>query len=110
MELRRTMIRTVLTLHVDPARVDEVVHFYRERDVLKFSLDHSDAVASELSVAADGSGEILVTALWPDAEAYQGWLDNPWRRASSGDLAELLRDADVGAGRVFEIDHDVRKP
>jgi hypothetical protein len=104
------MIRTLLTLRVDPTKVDDVLEYYRRRDVLQFSLDHSDAVASEISVAADGSGEILVTALWPDAAAYQGWIDNPWRASSNVDLAELLRDAEVGAGRIFEIDHDVRKP
>jgi hypothetical protein len=104
------MIRTLLTLRVDPSRVDDVLTYYRERDVLQYSLDHSDAVASEISVSADGTGEMLVTALWPDAQAYQGWIDNPWRDASNVHLAELLRDAEVGAGRVFEIDHDVRKP
>ena len=66
------MIRTMLTLHVDPTKVADVIDYYRRRDVLQFSLDHSDAVASEISVATDGSGEILVTALWPDADAYQG--------------------------------------
>ena len=104
------MIRTVLTLRVDPSRVDDVVTYYRERDVLQYSLDHSDAVASEISVALDGTGEILVTALWPDASAYQGWIDNPWRESSNVQLAELLRDAEVGVGRIFEIDHEVRKP
>jgi hypothetical protein len=104
------VIRTLLTLRVEPSKVAEVLGYYRERDVLQFSLDHSDAVASEISVSADGSGEMLVTAVWPDAAAYQAWIDNPWRASSNVDLAQLLRDAEVGAGRVFEIDHDVRKP
>ena len=104
------MIRTVLTLRVDPSRIADVIAYYQEHDVLRYSLDHSDAVASELSVAADGSGEIMVTALWPDADAYQAWIDNPWREASNERLADLLRDAEVGAGRIFDIDHDVRKP
>ncbi|MEU6540710.1 hypothetical protein [Streptomyces sp. NPDC047000] len=103
------MIRTMLTLRVDPTRTREVLDYYREHDVLRYSLDHSAAVASEISVAADGSGEILVTALWPDENAYQGWIDNPWRESSNERLRELLRDAEVGAGRIFEIDHDVRK-
>ena len=104
------MVRTLLMLRVEPSRVESVLGYYREREVLQYSLDHSDAVSSEISVAADGSGEILVTALWPDAEAYQGWIDNPWRDASSVDLAKLLRNAEVGAGRIFDIDHEVRKP
>ena len=104
------MIRTVLTLRVDPSRVDQVITYYRDRDVLQYSLDHSDALTSEISVASDGSGEILVTALWPDAAAYQGWIDNPWRDRSNVQLVELLRDAEVGVGRMYEIDHEVRKP
>jgi hypothetical protein len=104
------MIRTLLTLRLDPEKIPAVLELYRADDILQYSLDHSDAVASEISVAADGSGEILVTALWPDAAAYQGWLDNPWRAGSSAKLGELLRDAEVGAGRIFDIDHDVRKP
>jgi hypothetical protein len=102
------VIRTMLTLKVDPTRIGEVLDYYRAHDVLQYSLDHSDAVASEISVAADGSGEILVTALWPDADAYQGWIDNPWRERSNERLGALLRDAEIGPGRVFEIDHDVR--
>jgi hypothetical protein len=104
------MIRTLLTLKVDPERIAPVLELYRTDDILQYSLDHSDAVASEISVAADGSGEILVTAVWPDAAAYQGWLDNPWRAGSSSTLAALLTDAEVGVGRIFDIDHDVRKP
>jgi quinol monooxygenase YgiN len=104
------MIRTLLTLRLEPAKISEVLDLYRADDILQYSLDHSDAVASEISVAADGSGEILVTAVWPDAAAYQGWLDNPWRAQSGVKLRELLRDAEVGEGRIFDIDHDVRKP
>jgi hypothetical protein len=103
------VIRTMLTLRVDPAKIGEVLAYYREYDVLQYSLDHSAALASEISVAADSSGDILVTALWPDARAYQDWIDTPWRDSSNERLRELLRDAEVGAGRVFEVDHDVRK-
>jgi hypothetical protein len=103
------MIRTLLTLRLAPEKVPDVLELYRSDDILQYSLDHSEALTSEISVAADGSGEVLVTALWPDSSAYQGWLDNPWRAGSSAKLSELLRDAEVGAGRIFEIDHDVRK-
>lgn len=104
------MIRTVLTLRVDPARVADVLAMYRDEDILQFSLDHSEALSSELSIAADGSGEMIVTALWPNAAAYDGWLNHPSRQDSAPRLAQLLAGAaQVGAGRIFEVNHAVSK-
>jgi hypothetical protein len=103
------MIRTVLTLHASPEHVDDIVEVYRRADILQYSLDHSDALRSELSVAVDGRGTVLVTAVWPSVEAYQGWLDNPWRANSSQVLKDLLEGVEVGAGAVFEILQSVEK-
>ncbi len=103
------MIRTVLTLHLDPSRVNDVLAMYREEDILQFSLDHSDATASEISVADDGSGDVMITAVWPDQAAYDAWLNHPYRQESAPRLAELLHDAAVGAGRTFRIHHSVTK-
>jgi hypothetical protein len=103
------MIRTVLTLGVSPHRVNEVVEIYREAKILQYSLDHSEALASELSVALDGSGDVMVTALWPSAASYHSWLDNPWRANSSDELCKLLSEGEVGAGVLFEIVQSVVK-
>ena len=103
------MIRTLLSLKVEPDRVDDVLRMYRAEDILRFSLEHSDALASEISVAADGSGDIMITALWPDAVAYDRWLNHPYRQESAPRLANLLKNAQVGAGRVFSIHHAVSK-
>lgn len=102
------MIRTVLTLDVDPARVADVIEMYRAEDILQDSLDHSDALSSELSVATEIPGRVMVTALWPDAASYQAWLDNPWRRESSVRLGALLAGA-VGSGALFEVIQSVVK-
>jgi hypothetical protein len=103
------MIRTVLTLRVSGERVNEVVEYYREANILQYSLDHSEALRSELSVALDGSNVVLVTAVWPSIEAYQGWLDNPWRANSGDELKKLLVNGEVGAGTLFEIMELVEK-
>ena len=103
------MIRTVLTLKAAPEHVQEVLALYKKEAILQYSLDHSDAIGSEISVATDGSGTILVTALWPDQAAYDGWLQNPWRTESNARLAELLKNASVGTGQTYEIDHSVEK-
>lgn len=103
------MIRTMLTLDVRPESVGTVLELYKSRDILQYSLDHSDALASEISVATDGSNEVLVTAVWPDAAAYDGWLNNPNRERTAPGLADLLKESTVGIGRIFEIDHSVSK-
>ncbi|WZH38316.1 MAG: hypothetical protein PIR02_06515 [Microbacterium enclense] len=101
------MIRSVLSLRPPRERVGEVLEVYRAEEILQFSLDNSRAVASEISVATDGSGEVMVTALWPDLDAYQEWLDHP-RRQRAG-LVAILDGVEVGSARLFEIDHAVRK-
>jgi hypothetical protein len=101
------MIRTLLTLTAAPEHIPEVLALYENEDILQYSLDHSDAIASEISVATDGSGLILVTALWPDQAAYDGWVGNPWRAESNKRLAAILEHATVGIGQSFEIKHSV---
>ncbi|MBF0817283.1 antibiotic biosynthesis monooxygenase family protein [Microbacterium paludicola] len=102
------MIRTVLPLRVHPSKVEAVLELYRRKEILQFSADHADLVHTEISVAADGSGDMIVTAVWPSAEAYQGWLDHPWRAEAGDELNELLADAEVGVGRIYVIDHEAR--
>ncbi|PSL38361.1 hypothetical protein CLV49_1982 [Labedella gwakjiensis] len=99
------MIRSILSLYPAPERVADVLEVYRDADILQFSLDQSRAVASEISVAVDGSGEIVVTALWPDPAAYQEWLDHPRRRNER--LVAILAGVEVGSARLFEVDHSV---
>jgi hypothetical protein len=99
------MIRSILSLYPAPDRVDDVLAVYRDADILQYSLDESRAVASEISVAIDGSGEMLVTALWPDPEAYQEWLDHPNRRNER--LVAVLDGVEVGSARLFAVDHAV---
>lgn len=103
------MIRTVLTFQPDPAAQKSILEYYRREQILQTSLELTRALASEISVATDGTGEILVTALWPDEAAYQEWLDHPARSNSEPELSALLRGAEVGAGKTFHIDHDVSK-
>ena len=103
------MIRTVLTLRMAPERVAEVVELYRRQDILQHSLDLTEALRSELSIATSGSGVVMVTAVWPSIEAYQAWLDNPSRRESSDRLNALLDGASVGSGATFSIIQSVSK-
>jgi quinol monooxygenase YgiN len=103
------MIRTVLTLRVAPERVAEVVEMYKQQDILQHSLDLTEALRSELSVATDGSGVVMVTAVWPSVEAYQAWLDNPRRHESNDRLNTVLRSGRVASGETFSIVQSVSK-
>lgn len=103
------MIRTVLTLSVAPERVAEVVEMFKQQDILQHSLDLTEALRSELSVATDGSGVVMVTAVWPSVEAYQAWLDNPRRHESNDRLNTVLRGGRVASGETFSIVQSVSK-
>ena len=88
-----SVIRSVLYLEPKDGDYDAVVDFYRREDVLGRALRQPGCLGSELQVPTSGSGPILVTALWTDPEAYEGWVSSPVRAAGS---AELCR---AGAGR-----------
>ena len=45
---------------------------------------------------------LLVTALWEDRRAYDGWLANPWREESTAALAGLVE------GEMRGVVYDVR--
>lgn len=103
------MIRSVLTLRATPEEVESIFEIYRAEQILQESLNLTRAVASEISAAVDGSGEIIVTALWPDEAAYQEWLDHPNRGRTGPALQELLADSEIGVGRLYRVDHGVSK-
>ena len=101
------MIRSLLTLHPLQGDSAAVIGLYRTEQILQESLDLTRAISSEISVAIDGSHEILVSAVWPDEAAYQEWLDHPRRGRTGPELRALLRDAEIGTARLFRIDHTV---
>jgi hypothetical protein len=107
--VRDLMIRSVLTLHTSPEQADSVLKLYRREQILQESLDLTRAVSSEIATAIDGSGEIIVTAVWPDEAAYQEWLDHPNRGRTAPELSALLADARIGIGRLYEVDHRVSR-
>lgn len=109
-EVTHEMIRTVLTLRsTSDAQAESILELYRAEQILQESLDLTRALASEISVATDGSGEVLVTAVWPDEAAYQEWIDHPNRGRAAPELETILAGAEIGVGKTFRIDHSVSK-
>jgi heme-degrading monooxygenase HmoA len=98
------MIRTVLYLQPRAEDGQAIVEFYRRNGVLERACRQDGCLGAELQLPSSGTGPVLVTALWRDAEAYQGWLDNPWRTANGDELAALVADFDGGVrGELYEL-------
>lgn len=103
------MIRSVLYLRPRAGRSAEIVEFYRRHRVLDRAGRQDGCLGAELQVPLHGDGDVLVTALWRDADAYQGWLDNPDRSLNAEQLAELVQDFHSGvSGETYEVVLDER--
>ena len=103
------MIRSVLTLRTTPENAERILELYRRESILQESLDLTRQISSDIAVAADGSGEVIVTAEWPDEAGYQEWLDHPQRSRTAPELSALLAYAEIGVGRLFRVDHGVKR-
>jgi quinol monooxygenase YgiN len=96
------MVRSVLALRAKPGRRDEVVALFERLEVLREAGAVPGFVSAELQVAADSPDDLLVTATWESAAAYDGWLESPVRERMRPALEELL-DESPAAGRVYDI-------
>jgi quinol monooxygenase YgiN len=82
-----------------------LVDYYRRAGVLERARRQDGCLGAALQVPRDGSGPVLVTALWRDAEAYEGWVANPSRQQDAEVLAGLVEE-DMRAG-VRGVMYDV---
>jgi heme-degrading monooxygenase HmoA len=102
------MIRTVLFLNPQNGASDPVVDYFERENVLERSAQIEGFLASELLVPLTG-GPLLVTAAWNSPEAYQRWVENPWRAESNAALSSLL-DQELQAGTkgaLYRLAHGV---
>ncbi len=102
------MVRSVLYVRPRSGNADAVVEYYRQQRVLETALEQPGCLAAEIQVPSDAEEPLLVTALWESGKAYQGWIDNPVRRAFAADLEGLVEEdlANVRGG-VYEVAHAV---
>jgi len=101
----RQVIRSVLYLEPKDGDYDAVVGFFRREDVLGRALSQRGCLGGELHVPTNGSGPILVTALWESEDAYQGWVTSPVRMDTAEPLSRLLRsDLDASTrGETYTV-------
>jgi heme-degrading monooxygenase HmoA len=98
------VIRSVLYLTPRDRHGRAIVDFYRRHRVLETAAEQDGCLGAELQLPAAGHGDVLVTALWRDAGAYQGWLDNPFRSRNADELAQLVEGFDEGVrGSLYEV-------
>lgn len=104
------MIRTVIYLQPRDGDEQGVIDYFLAQQVLEHSAQVDGFIASELFRPRSG-GPMMVTATWDSPEAYQRWLDHPWRAESNIRINEVLDDQiDVGTkGDVYELIHRVEK-
>ncbi|PID98258.1 MAG: hypothetical protein CSA83_01650 [Actinomycetales bacterium] len=88
---------------MEPDRVPKILELFRKEDILQESYDKTRQIRSDIAVATDGSGQVIVTADWPDETGYQEWLDHPDRLRTAPKLEQILAGADIGVGRLYQI-------
>lgn len=99
------MIRSVLPLRSAPSRGAALEKFYADHRVLERARAFAGCRDAVLLRPTDGDlAGYLVIADWETASDYQRWVDDPWRAALSGQLADLLDPGDDSiVGRLFEF-------
>lgn len=108
MENARRPARSVLFLQPKPGMRQALVDVFRRIDIPGHALQQAGCLSVEIQVPPDEDGPVLVTALWVDRAAYDGWLANPWRDFSGSELAPFLDGESVGvAYDIVLADGDV---
>lgn len=92
------MIRSVLKLRTAPGRADALEDFYARHGILERA-QQFEGCHDAMLLRSNGEGAVthLVVADWDSAADYRRWVDDPWRAAVSGQLADLL---DTGTGET----------
>jgi heme-degrading monooxygenase HmoA len=95
------LTRSVLYVHAIEGRREELVDRWTAIGTVDKSLQQEGCLSVELQVPQEDTSPILVTALWATRDAYQGWLDNPWRHEATRELGPLL--AKPLEGELYDV-------
>jgi quinol monooxygenase YgiN len=95
------LARSILFMQPREGCREALVDAFRRLDVPGQALRQDGCLSVELQVQPDESAPVLVTALWSDRSAYDGWLANPTRERASEELFALLTERPEGV--VYDI-------
>jgi quinol monooxygenase YgiN len=95
------LARSLLYMRPLEGRRDDVIALFERLGVPERALLQDGCLSVELQVAQEESEPLLVTALWSDRSAYDGWLANPWRESVTPELEALLTEPP--AGTVYDV-------
>ena len=96
--------RSVLYLSPKPGCRAALIVAFARLDVPGHAMEQAGCLSVELQAVpeeTDPTAPLLVTALWTDRTAYDGWLANPWRAESSAVIEPLL--AEEPRGVVYDV-------
>lgn len=95
------LARSVVFMQPREGCREDLVAAFERLAIPRLALRQQGCLSVELQVPPDDAGPVLVTALWEDRAAYDGWLVNPRREATSGELFALLTQPPEGV--VYDI-------
>ena len=92
---------SLLTLHVAPENVAEVLDFYRRERVL----EESGAASAQLMLDEENPGTVLITAFWSEVDGYARWLESPLRARLSAGIAAVAGESLTATNREYRVVH-----
>jgi quinol monooxygenase YgiN len=81
---------------------EDLVATFERLQIPQAALEQEGCLSVELQVPPDEGAPVLVTALWADRAAYDGWLRNPRREETSDELFALLTEPPPD-GVVYDV-------
>ncbi len=95
------LARSILFMQPREGCREDLVATFERLQIPETALRQDGCLGVELQVPPDETGPVLVTALWTNRTAYDGWLSNPRREETSEELFALLTEPPEGV--VYDI-------
>lgn len=96
-------LRIICTMFPKPGKRDEMVERFRNGVGLLDAMKASGALSTELQIADDPSGPLVVTILWESAAQYGRWMSHPQRRQSLDEVAPLAEEVCIERYEVVRL-------
>ncbi|MBY0278350.1 PAS domain-containing protein [Candidatus Binatia bacterium] len=96
-------LRIIVTMFPKPGKRDEMIGRFRNGQALLDALQESGALSTELQVADDPNGPLVVTILWDSAAKYALWTSHPQRRSSLEEVAPLAEEVCIERYEVVRL-------